>query len=175
MKQLATLTVAALFGVACAACSKSPAPATAPVAPAPPASAIPMHAPTPGAAAGAAEAPPANGPSLDRIMQRPGFAQAFDAMDGAAALPAWAKQGGTASPSQHVEVDGKGMWLAQSCATQGCRNGELLVLIDPAARSMQGVLVQESGDAGASVRQLKWLGKPDATVQAFLQGRLGHE
>jgi hypothetical protein len=172
MKQLAKLTVVAIVGVACAACSNSPAPATPPVASAPPASAILMHAPVAGASADAA---PATGPALDRIMQRPGFAQAFASMDGAAALPAWAKRGGVDSPSQRVEVDGKTLWLAQACETQACQGGKLLLLIDPAAHSMRGVLVEQSGDSGASVQQLTWLGKPDANVQAFLKGHVTHK
>lgn len=176
MKQLAKLTVAAIVGVACAACSNAPAPATPPVASAaPPASVIPMHAPVAGDSADAAAAPRATGPTLAQFMQRSGFAQAFDAMDGASTLPAWTRQGGVDSPSQRVEVDGKTMWLAQACETQACQGNELLVLIDPAAHALHGVLVQESGDAGASVQQLKWLGQPDANVQAFLKGHVGPE
>ncbi|HET7930748.1 MAG TPA: Ivy family c-type lysozyme inhibitor [Rhodanobacteraceae bacterium] len=175
MKQMARLIAVMVFGAACAACSKSQAPAAPPVSSAPPASAIPLHAPAASASADAAAAAPANGPSLAKIMQRPGFAQAFAAMDGAVDLPAWARQGHGDAPSQRVEVDGKTQWLAQACEAQACQSGELLVLIDPAAHAMQGVLVQQSGDAGASVRQLKWLGKPGAEMQAFLKGHLAHE
>lgn len=167
MKQLSKLIAVTLFGAACAACSSSQPP-TAPVASAPPASAIPMTAPVAGASVDATIAPPASGPTLDQIMQRPGFTQAFEAMEGASALPAWAKHGGVYAPSQRVEVGGKTMWLAQACETQACQSGELLVLIDPTEHAMQGVLVQVSGDAGARVRQLTWLGEPDAAVQAVL-------
>ncbi len=186
MKPLAGLVVVMVLGVACAACSHSevpaqpaqsaspPPPESAPPPP-PPASAIPMTAPASGGSMADPAAAHAGGPTLYQMMQRPGFAGAFDAMDGAASLPAWARHGGVALPVQRVTVDGQPRRLAQTCEAQGCQTGTLLLLMNPSTRSMQGLLVQVSGSAGARVRQLKWLGKPDPAAQAFLQSRLARD
>jgi hypothetical protein len=168
----------ALFGIACAACSNgnTPAPvASAEVAtstPPPAASAIPMQAPAAGSSS-ETPAPPSlsNGPSLAVILQRPSFAQAFVDMDGASALPSWAKGGDASQPSERVEVDGKTMWLSHLCQSSGCQGGQLFLLTDPAQHAMQGLLVEASGGAGDSVRKLTWLGKPDAAVLSFLKAR----
>lgn len=169
-----------LLAAAClvlAACSNhGGAPATGAAAPAassvavPAASAIPLQAPTSGAAAAAAIAPPANAPALSTIMQRPSFQQAFAAMDGAAALPAWAKTGGgTDALSSKVQLDGQTVWLAHACKTAACPDGQLYLLVNPAARTMQGLFLESSGTAGASVQKFTWLGKPDAATQAYLR------
>lgn len=173
------LSVVALFGVACAACSNNaPPPATsAPAASSTTspsaASAIPMQASPSGSSSATPALPPlTGGPSLAVILQRPGFAQAFADMDGAAALPEWAKGGNDASPSARVQVEGKTMWLSHVCQAAGCQGSQLFLLTDPAQHAMQGLLVEASGGAGDSVRKLVWLGKPDASVQAFLKARM---
>ena len=170
------LSAVALFGVACAACSNDDAPPPAASAPAtssatpPPASAIPMQAPAAGASSETPAPPPlSNGPSLAVIMQRPTFAKAFADMDSASALPAWAKDDGNATPSARVQVEGRTMWLSHICQAADCQDGQLFLLTDPAQHAMQGLLVEASGGTGDSVRKLTWLGKPDATVQAFLK------
>jgi hypothetical protein len=181
MNVFVKLSTVALFGVACVACSKNNAPppeTSAPVASStvpPAASAIPMQSPAPGASSETPAPPPlATGPSLAVILQRPSFAKAFADMDGASALPAWAKGGDNSAPSARVEVEGKTMWLSHVCRAADCR-WQLFLLTDPAQHAMQGLLVESSGDAGDSVRKLTWLGKPDASVQAFLKGQMARD
>jgi hypothetical protein len=129
-----------------------------------------MQAPAAGSSSETAAPPPlSNGPSLAVIMQRPSFAKAFANMDGASALPAWAKGGDASAPSARVQVDGKTMWLSHVCEAADCQGGQLFLLTDPAQHAMQGLLVEASGGTGDSVRKLAWLGKPDASVQAFLK------
>lgn len=177
MSSISKLLVLAVLVATCAACSQqqpaASAPASATVSSAPPASAIPLVAP--GASAAMSHAATAPGPSLAEMLRRPGFSRAFDAMDGASALPAWAKGAAAATPSQRVEVAGKSMLLAHVCEATDCSGGQMFVLIDPADHVLQGVLVQNTGSTGASVQQLAWLGKPGADVQAFLQGQMTHE
>jgi uncharacterized lipoprotein YbaY len=179
MNLFVKLSAVALLGIICAACSNNSAPPPAASAPAassaasPAASAIPMQAPTSGSSSATPALPPLNrGPSLSVILQRPGFAQAFADMDGASALPAWAKSGNDASPSARVKVEGKTMWLSHVCQAADCQGGQLFLLTDPAQHAMQGLLVEASGGSGDSVHKLVWLGKPDASVQAFLKAQM---
>jgi hypothetical protein len=180
MNLFVKLSVVVLSGVACAACSNdntSPAAASAPaassVAHPPAASAIPMQAPAAGSSSKTPAPPPlANGPSLAVILQRPSFAQAFADMDGASALPEWAKGGNDSAPSVRVQVEGRTMWLSHVCQAADCQGGQLFLLIDPAQHAMQGLLVEASGGTVDSVRKLTWLGKPDAAVQAFLKAQM---
>ena len=80
--------------------------------------------------------------------------------------------GGASLPSRRVQVNGTPMVLMHTCATAACKGGELYVLVDPAAHALHGLLIEDSGTAGASVQQLTWLGKPTAAVQAFLKQQL---
>ena len=175
MNVLMKFSVVALFGVACAACSNNAPPpaASAPPAsntPQPATSAIPMQAPAAGSSSATPTPPsPANGPSLAVTLQRPSFAKAFADMDGASALPAWAKSGDNSAPSARVQVEGQTMWLSHVCQSADCQSGQLFVLTDPAQHAMRGLLVESSGGASDSVRKLTWLGKPDAATQAFLK------
>ncbi|WIG56023.1 MAG: hypothetical protein OJF61_001811 [Rhodanobacteraceae bacterium] len=176
MNVLMKFSVVALLVFAGAACSNGNNETSAPAAPAassetpPAASAIPMQAPS-ASSSSATPAPPApaNGPSLAVILQRPSFAKAFADMEGASALPAWAKGGDASAPSARVQVEGKTMWLSHVCESADCQSGQLFLLTDPAQHAMQGLLVESSGGAGDSVRKFTWLGKPDAATQAFLK------
>ena len=109
------------------------------------------------------------------IMQRPSFAKAFADMDGASALPAWAKSGDNPVPSARVQVDGKTMWLSHVCQAADCQGGQVFLLTDPAQHAMQGLLVEATGGSGDSVRKLTWLGKPGAPVQSFLKARMARD
>lgn len=182
MSRFMKLSVIAALCVAAAACSNDNAPPPAASALAASsatpstASAIPMQAPAAGSPSETpAPPPPANGPSLAVIMQRPSFAKAFAEMDGASALPAWTKGGDASAPSARVQVDGKTMWLSHVCEAADCQGGQLFLLTDPAQHAVQGLLVEASGAAGDSVRKLAWLGKPDASVQAFLKARMARD
>ncbi|MGH8184258.1 MAG: Ivy family c-type lysozyme inhibitor [Rhodanobacteraceae bacterium] len=177
--KLSLLAGACLVMAACSSHHGVPPPsASAPAAPgttAPAASAIPMQAPAANASSAVPIAPPSHGPALGVILQRPSFAKAFAGMDGASSLPAWAKPGNTATPTAKVQVGGQAMWLAHTCETTSCQTGQMLLLVDPATHTMQGLLVETSGTAGASVQKLTWLGKPDAATQAYLKGKLAHD
>jgi hypothetical protein len=107
------------------------------------------------------------------ILQRPGFARAFANMDGASVLPGWTKGGNASRPSERVETDGETTWLSHVCEAAECQGSQLFPLTDPAWHAIQGLLlVEASGGAGDSVRRLNRLGKPAASVQAFLKARL---
>lgn len=179
MNPFVKLLLVAVLGAACAACSNSnqasapagSAPAAAGSAPA--ASAIPLQAPESGASAGVEVTPPVNGPTLADFLRRPSFQQTFAALDGAAALPAWAKAGGgNDAPASKVEVGGQSVWLTHACETSACQGGQLYVLIDTAAHTMQGLFVESTGSTGATVQKLTWLGKPDAAAQAYLKAQV---
>lgn len=181
----AKLTLMALAGVTCAACSSHPD-VPAPTASAPPtstsvaalvASAIPMQASASGATSVAppSSALPSRAPSLRVILQRPAFAKAFAAMDGASALPAWVNTADQSQPSTLVQVGDQAMWLSRVCGVSGCQGGQLFVLTDPAAQKMQGLLVVADGTPGATVRQLTWLGQPDAALQSFLKAQTNRD
>lgn len=179
MKMLVKLSAVALFAVACAACTSNDtppatsAPAASSSTPPPAASAIPMQTPSADSSSATPAPPPlTRGPSLAVILQRPSFAKAFADMDGVSALPAWAKRGDSTAPSARVQVEGKTMWLSHVCEASDCQGGQLFLLTDPAQHAMQGLLVEASGGAGDSVRKLTWLGKPDASVQAFLKAQM---
>lgn len=175
MQAMLRFSVAVVLVAAVAACSQAPAPATpsAPVTRAPTGPVIPLHAPASAAATAAAAAD--TGPSLAQLLQRPGFARALHALDGATALPAWVEHGATAMPSEHVEVAGRPLWIAEACADRACESGRLLLLVDPVDHSLRGLLVDVSGAAGAQVQQLTWLGHPDPAAQAFLKARMGSD
>lgn len=176
MNVIAKFSFVAVLAVMCAACSQSQNPLQAP---APAASvqssarAIPMAAP--GSSGLADVAPPENGPTLARLMQRPAFAKTFEAMDGASQLPAWVRQGGVETPSQKVQVGGKTLWLAHACESSQCDNAELWLLIDTGSHTTQGLFEDEAGQKGATVEKLVWLGKPDATVQTFLKEHIAED
>lgn len=179
MRSSSKLFVVAAFGLICVACSTqhdAPPPPVASSAPsrpvdpsAPPVSAVPMHLPT----SGTPSISPPHGPTLSDAMRRPSFEKSFAAVEGASSLPAWVRTGGVATPSTKVQVDGKTMWLAHACETAACRDSQLFLLIDPAAHTIQGLFVEASGSAKASVQKFTWVGKPDTAEQAFLKDQLG--
>lgn len=177
MNVIVKLSAVALLGAACAACSNTQqapaASASAASSEAPAASAIPLQAPSASSSATPALPPMTHGPSLAVILQRPSFAKAFADMDGASALPAWAKGGNDSAPSARVQVEGRTMWLSHVCQAADCQS-QLFLLTDPAQQAMQGLLVESSGTAGASVQKLAWLGKPDAATQAYLKEQAAH-
>lgn len=174
-----------LFALGCAACSsqQAPAPATQPVpaattraaAPAP-ADAIPLSAPASGGSSSTVQAETRDkGPSLADMLRRPAFAKAFASVEGASRLPAWVGQGGVSTPSEQVQVEGSTVWLAHECKTDDCGDGEIWLLIDQDTRMIQGVFVDEHGDSSAQVRELVWLGNPDAATRTFLKQRIAED
>lgn len=180
MEAVAKVTFVVVLAVACAACSPSQNPSPQPTpttsvqpsmsVPTPSGSAIPMTAPGSAGSSDLADvAPPTNGPTLGRLLQRPAFAKAFESMDGASKLPSWVRQGGVATPSRRMQVDGKTMWLADACESSQCDTGELWLLVDPDSHTTQGLFEEQTGDTDAAAGKLIWLGSPDATVRTFLK------
>lgn len=113
---------------------------------------------------------------LHDLLEKPAFADAFHAMDGADDLPDWVSKGGTATPAQTVEVNGKALLEAQACKPHDCPSERILVLYDQDAGAMQGVFVRDSAsdaDAGVSDQaRMTWLGEPDQATKAWLKQQL---
>jgi Inhibitor of vertebrate lysozyme (Ivy) len=172
--KLAAVTALCVAAAACSNDHSTPEPhVSAPISSAtvlPASSAIPMHAPAAGASSvtAAPVVPQLNAPALSVILRRPVFAQAFAAMGGASSLPTWVRTGDSSAPSMRVKVDGRTMWLSHVCKAADCRGDQLFLLTDPARHTMQGLFLEMSGPAGASVRKLVWLGKPDTAERTFL-------
>lgn len=177
----AMLACALTAALACAACSRQPeaAPPTASSAGAP---AAPTHAASAAAPAApvAAVAKQASAPIyLFDLLQRPDFAKALDALQGAQALPAWVRKGGTATPVQDVQVDGKPMLLASACKPHDCPTERVALLYDAQDHAMWGLFAQRpenlspAVDPGDSAQdKLTWLGAPDKPRRALLRNAL---
>ena len=166
--------IALAMAVACAACSQqhegnaSPTGSTLPAA---------------GASSGPALATTTTTPSgltyLYDLMQRPDFSTAFAALSGADQLPAWAKQGGVATPAQQVIVDGHTLLLATACKPHDCPSERILILYDEGTHAMSGLFARrkpnatnnaDSNDPGND--DLIWLGAPDEASKQLLQHKL---
>ncbi len=110
---------------------------------------------------------------LHDLMQKPAFADAFHAMSGTDKLPDWVQQGGTATPAETVQVNGKPLLAAQACKPHDCPSEQILVLYDQDGGSMQGVFVRNPAagpDAGADDQaEMTWLGDPDDATKAWLK------
>lgn len=110
------------------------------------------------------------------LMQKPAFASAFAAMDGAGALPAWVRKGGTATPVETVHVQDASRLLAQACKPHACPSEQVALLYDPVAHVLQGVFVNDpvpgTDSAISDQATWTWLGKPDAAVKQWLKQRV---
>lgn len=168
--------------LACAACSQGPqtpaSSASLPGTPAPPATQVPPAgtATTAGNDATAVAAPPTY---LFDLLQRPDFKQTLDALHDTQALPAWVRTGGTATPAQTVQVDGKAMLLATACKPHDCPSERVALLYDAQDHAMWGLFAQRpenlapAVDPGDSSQdKLTWLGKPDPPRQQLLHDAL---
>lgn len=170
--------------LACAACSPGP---QAPAAPASPASSPgrPATRAAPAGAAtiadnGAATAIPGATPIyLYDLLQRPDFMQTLDALHDVQALPAWVHQGGTATPVQTVQVDGKAMLLATACKPHDCPTERVALLYDAQDHAMWGLFAQRPENLTPAVDpddssqdKLTWLGQPDKPRQLLLHNAL---
>lgn len=182
MKPFAFTLAAALIAAACTACSQGQDQPPQPQAQAP---ATPTIAATTGAdtdkspADNAAPVVNENSLYFDDLLKRPDFSKAFASLSGAAALPVWAREGGTASPVQTVQAEGKSMLLADACKPHDCPSERILVLYDEHSQAMWGVFVHHpegltptaNSDDHAS-DQLTWLGGPSDSVKHLLQEKL---
>ncbi|MEW9623520.1 Ivy family c-type lysozyme inhibitor [Rhodanobacter geophilus] len=177
-------TLAAALG--CAACSpgaQEPAtPASSASSPGLPATqALPAGAmTTAGPAAATTVAKPVASPIyLFDLLQRADFRQALDALPGAQALPAWVRQGGTATPVRIVRLDGKPMLLATACKPHDCPTERVALLYDAQDHAMWGLFAQRPENLTPAVDpddssqdKLNWLGGPDQARQRLLHDAL---
>lgn len=175
------LACALTVPLACAACSRG---AQEPAAPASSASSPGMQAP-PAAAGTTADAtamaakPAAPPVYLFDLLQRPDFMKTLDALHGARALPDWVRKGGTATPVQTVQVDGKPMQMATACKPHDCPTERVALLYDAQDHAMWGLFAQRPGNLAPAVDpddssqdKLTWLGDPDEPRQQLLHDAL---
>lgn len=167
--------------LACVACSQSPQQAAAPVPSA--SSAAPGDASAPAASAGGAATVPAmpgvKPAYLFDLLQQPDFAKALDALHGAQSLPAWVRQGGTATPVRNIRVGGRSMSLATACKPHDCPTERVALLYDAQSHAMWGLFAQRAENLPPAVDprdssqdKLTWLGEPDAAQRGLLRNAL---
>lgn len=146
------------------------------------------NAPTSGAPSAPSTAAPAlattsSTPSgltyLYDLMQRPDFSTAFAALSGADQLPAWAKQGGVATPAQQVVLDGHTLLLAAACKLHDCPSERILILYDESTHAMSGLFARRKPSAANDADSndpanddLLWLGSPDPRSKQLLHHML---
>lgn len=176
----ASLVAAICSALALAACSapnsgngtSPPADSAATV----PSASTAQPAPTDTSSPMAAPAQASASERLHDLMQQSDFAKAFAAMKGESALPAWVRDGGTATPAGTVQVGAQTWLVAQACKPHDCPSEQVVLLYDKAGQRMQGVFASDptpGADAGVSANtKWTWLGDPDAATQAWLKQRL---
>ena len=182
--RLSLLACTLMAALACAACSQGSqqpaAPAHAASSPGVPATqAPPAGAMTTADAALAGARPTAPSIYLFDLLQRPDFTKTLDALQGVQALPDWVRQGGTATPAQTVEVDGKSMVLATACKPHDCPTERVALLYDAQGHAMWGLFTQRPEDLSPAVDpddssqdKLTWLGEPDQDRRRLLRDAL---
>lgn len=177
------LACALMASLACTACSQGPqAPAATPPVSAASAASQPQATPeAPATATTTASVGDAGEAQvyLFDLLQRPDFAKALQALPGAQALPDWVGKGGTATPVQTVQVDGKPMLLASACKPHNCPSERVALLYDSQNHAMWGLFAQRPDSVPATVDpaddsrdKLSWLGAPDAPRKALLHEAL---
>ena len=161
------------FAIACMGCSQKHDENAAPATP-PPASALSSR---PALATSASS--PSGLTYLYDLMQRPDFSTAFAALSGADQLPAWASQGGVATPAQQVVVDGHAHMLAEACKPHDCPAERILILYDESNHAMSGLFARRKPSASNNADSndpanddLIWLGAPDDAARQLLQRKL---
>ncbi|BAQ18739.1 Ivy family c-type lysozyme inhibitor [Methyloceanibacter caenitepidi] len=118
-----------------------------------------------GAAPAMAQAP--EEPYLPDLMeQQPAYLEAWKAMVAGEKLPAWVNtftktQGAVAAPVKTIPVAGQPYTLGWICEPHNCGGNEVYALFAPDARQAWGLLIDDG--------KRRWLGKPDAAVQAAIQ------
>ncbi len=116
----------------------------------------------------------ASGPYLHDLLKMPIFADAYRQLIAGAALPEWVRTGGTSTPAQRVQVNGKPWLLTESCKPHDCPSEHVHVLFEPRSNTMVGMFVRDPGAAPqASMHhedktELIWLGAPDGQMKNAL-------
>jgi hypothetical protein len=121
-----------------------------------------LLASTPSFAAGEPE-----GPYLFDLLKQQSYLAAWKAMLKGETVPPWvagyAKTfDGPSAPAKYVPVGGESYTLGWVCKTHDCGDNQLYVLFSPDGKTAWGLLIT-GGD------QRKWLGHPDAAIQAAIQ------
>lgn len=113
------------------------------------------------------------------LLQRQDFTKTLDALPGARALPAWVRQGGTATPVQTVQLDGRDMLLATACKPHDCPTERVALLYDAQGHAMWGLFAQRPENlppavdpADGSQDRLTWLGEPIPDRRKLLRDAL---
>ncbi|MHA6203952.1 Ivy family c-type lysozyme inhibitor [Dyella soli] len=157
-----------VISVACVACSQ------------PHGAASPSAGPAAHATSVAASHIARTGPQYLRdLLQHPDFASAFVALSGADQLPPWTRQGGTSTPAQRVELEGRAWWLATACKPHDCPSERILVLYDENTHAMSGLFARRKPGEPSDVDSNDpanddwiWLGAPDDAAKQLLQQKL---
>jgi hypothetical protein len=159
--------VALGIAVTCAACSQKQEAQVAPAV----ASASSLH--------GVVSTGAGDAPYFYDLLQRPDFASAFAALAGADQLPDWTHQGGTSTPAQRVELEGRSPLLATACKPHDCPSERILVLYDENTHAMGGLFARRKPGASNDVDsndpvndEWIWLGAPDEAAKKLLQQKL---
>jgi len=111
-----------------------------------------------------AQAP--EGPYLPALMkQEPAYLAAWKSMVKGEKLSAWVNtftktQGAVATPVKKIPVAGQSYTLGWICEPHNCGGNEVYVLFTPDAGQAWGLLIDDG--------KRRWLGKPDAAVQAAI-------
>lgn len=106
-----------------------------------------------------------DGPYLFDLLKKPAYLAAWNGMLKGETVPGWVKNysrtfDGPSSPSKTVSVGGQPHTLAWVCKAHDCGDNQLYVLFAPDAAQAWGLLKT----AGPQ----KWLGAPDAAIQAAI-------
>lgn len=112
------------------------------------------------------------GPYLSDLLKRADFAAAFNTLAGARELPAWTRDGGTATPARKVMLDGRALLLTHGCKPHDCASERLVLAYDEQGHAMWGVFARarsDQRDADESNDELSWLGEPGAELKAVLK------
>jgi len=105
-------------------------------------------------------------PYLFDLLEQSAYLKAWNGMLKGETVPPWVKSyaktfDGPATPSTEVPVGGQPYTLAWVCKAHDCGDNQLYVLFAPEGRQAWGLLIS-AGD------ERKWLGNPDAAVQAAI-------
>ncbi|HZP09520.1 Ivy family c-type lysozyme inhibitor [Methyloceanibacter sp.] len=110
-----------------------------------------------------------DGPYLFDLLKQPAYLASWKAMLKGEQVPAWVASyaktfDGPSSPSKTVTVGGQAYMLGWVCKAHDCGDNQLHVLFAPQGKQAWGLLVSGSNQ--------KWLGRPDAGIQAAITGNM---
>jgi hypothetical protein len=110
-----------------------------------------------------------DGPYLFDLLKQPAYLSAWKAMLAGESVPSWVGKytktfDGPSAPSKTVTVGGQDYMLGWVCKAHDCGDNQLHVLFAPAGVRAWGLLVTSSNQ--------KWLGYPDATIQAAIANNM---